>query len=90
MNVGAAKDKFQERTKGLILRVIKLFRTLPREPAAQIIGKQILRSATSVGANYRAACRGRSKAEFISKLGIVVEEMDETAIGWNSWEKPTS
>jgi four helix bundle protein len=51
---------------------------MPRTEEARIIGKQILRSGTSIGANYRAACRSRSKAEFISKLGIVLEESDES------------
>ncbi|MFL6313075.1 MAG: four helix bundle protein [Terriglobales bacterium] len=59
--------------------IVKLFRSLPRSPEAQVIGKQLLRSGTSVGANYRAVCRSRSKAEFIAKLGIVVEEADESA-----------
>jgi four helix bundle protein len=58
--------------------VIRLFRALPHTGEAEVIGKQLLRSATSVGANYRAACRGRSRNEFASKLGIVVEEADES------------
>ena len=66
------------RTKAFALRVIRLVNALPpRNMTAEVIGKQLLRSATSVGANYRAACRGRSKAEFASKLGIVEEEIDE-------------
>jgi four helix bundle protein len=52
--------------------------SLPRNEEARILGKQLLRSGTSIGANYRAACRGRSRAEFIAKLGIVLEESDET------------
>jgi len=56
-----------------------MFRSLPRSPEAQVMGRQLLRSGTSVGANYRAACRSRSKAEFLAKLGIVVEEADESA-----------
>jgi len=55
-----------------------LYRALPRHEEARIIGRQLLRSGTSVGANYRAACRARSKAEFVAKLGIVLEEADET------------
>ncbi|OLE12956.1 MAG: four helix bundle protein [Acidobacteria bacterium 13_1_20CM_4_56_7] len=66
------------RTKEFALQVIKLFRTLPRSEEGRVIGKQILRSGTSIGANYRAACRSRSKAEFISKISIVLEEADET------------
>lgn len=62
----------------MALRVINLTETLPKNMAASVIGKQILRSATSVGANYRAACRARSKADMIAKLKIVEEEADET------------
>lgn len=66
------------RSKQFALRIIQLFRQLPKTDDARIIGKQLLRSATSVGANYRAACRARSQAEFFSKMSIVVEEADET------------
>jgi len=66
------------RTKQFALAIIRLCRTLPRTDEARILGKQLLRSGTSVGANYRAACRARSKAEFIAKLGIVLEESDES------------
>jgi len=66
------------RTKNFAQRVIKLFRALPRTQEARILGTQLLRSSTSIGANYRAACRGRSRAEFVAKLGIVLEEADET------------
>ncbi len=66
------------RTKQFALRVIRLFRSLPHRPEADVIGKQLLRSATSVGANYRAVCRARSDAEFVSKLGVVLEEADES------------
>ena len=75
------KEKTEEllkRTKSFALRIIRLFRSLPRTPEVQIIGKQLLRSGTSVGANYRSACRGRSRAEFASKIGVVLEEADET------------
>jgi four helix bundle protein len=57
-----------------------LFRALPSRPDAQVLGRQLLRSGTSVAANYRAACRGRSKAEFTAKIGIVAEEADETVL----------
>ena len=60
------------------MRVVKLYKALPKTPEAQVMGKQVLRSATSVAANYRAACRARSRAEFVSRLAIVVEEADET------------
>lgn len=68
------------RTKDFALRVIKLVNALPNNPAGRTIGGQLIRSGTSVPANYRAACRGRSKAEFIAKLGIVEEEADESAL----------
>lgn len=76
-----AIDKHQElknRTKAFALRVIKMSDALPRTRASNVITNQILRSATSMAANYRAVGRARSKAEFASKLGIVVEEADET------------
>jgi four helix bundle protein len=60
------------------LRILKLFRALPNCPEARVIGNQLLRSGTSVAANYRAACRARSRREFVFKLGIVEEEADET------------
>jgi len=68
----------KQRTKQFALSIIRLCRTLPASDEARILRKQILRSGTSIGANYRAACRARSKAEFIAKLGIVLEESDET------------
>jgi len=58
--------------------VVRLFRALPHSDEARIFGRQVLRSATSAGANYRAVCRARSYADFVNKLGVVVEEMDET------------
>ena len=68
----------KERTKQFAIRIVRLFRTLPKnEEDARVIGKQVLRSGTSVGANYRAVCRARSTAEFIAKIGIVVEEANE-------------
>ena len=72
------REQFQHRTKQLALRVIKLVEALPRGTTTSIIGRQVLRSATSVGANYRAACRARSTADMIAKLKIVEEEADET------------
>jgi len=67
------------RTKKFVLDSISFYQTLPKTEEARIIGRQFIRSASSVGANYRAACRSRSKAEFYAKLSIVVEEADETA-----------
>jgi four helix bundle protein len=71
-------QQLRDRTKRFAYRVVKLFRSLPRTPEAQIVGKQLFRSATSVAANYRAACNARSKPEFIAKIGVVVEEADES------------
>ena len=72
-------EAFRNRTKKFVVDNIKFFRTLPKTEEAKIIGRQLLRSSSSVGANYRAACRARSQAEFHSKLSIVVEEADESA-----------
>lgn len=72
-------DALKSRTKQFSLRVIRLFKGLPRSEEAKIIGRQVLRSGTSIGANYRAACRVRTSKEFASKIRIVVEEADETA-----------
>jgi four helix bundle protein len=71
-------EKFRQRTKRLALDVIRFSQSLPRSEEASIIKRQLLRSATSVAANYRAACRARSGAEFHAKLSTVVEETDET------------
>jgi four helix bundle protein len=72
-------EQLKERSKKLALRTIKLVDALPRSVAAQVVGRQLLRSATSVGANYRAACRAQSRADFAAKLSIALEEADETA-----------
>jgi len=72
-------DELKKRTKQFSLRVLKLVAALPRTIAGRAIGAQLVRSGTSVGANYRAACRGRSKAEFIAKMGTCEEEADESA-----------
>ncbi|HEY3761330.1 MAG TPA: four helix bundle protein [Verrucomicrobiae bacterium] len=66
------------RTKNFAHRIIRLYVALPKETVAQVLGKQVLRSGTSVGANYREANRARSKAEFISKVGECLKEADET------------
>ena len=71
------KQELQDRTKQFALRVMKVVDALPKTISGRAIGNQLIRSGISVGANYRAACRGRSKAEFVAKLGIVVEEIDE-------------
>lgn len=71
-------EELRDRSKQFALRIIRLDRALPKTDEARILGKQVLRSGTSVAANYRAACRARSRAEFIAKLGTVIEEGDET------------
>jgi four helix bundle protein len=74
----ASLDDLKQRTKQFSLRVIHLCESLPSKPSARVIGNQLLRCATSVGANYRAARRARSNADFVSKIGIVLEEADES------------
>ena len=69
----------RERTKMFALRIIQTFAVLPKTSEAQIVGKQLLRSGTSVGANYREASRARSKLEFISKIGDCLKELDESS-----------
>jgi len=73
------QDELKARTKQFALRVMKLVNALPRSRSGNAIGGQLVRSGTSVGSNYRAACRARSRAEFIAKIGIVEEEADESA-----------
>jgi four helix bundle protein len=73
------KNDLRQRTKEFGLHIIRMFSGLPKTTEAQILGKQILRSGTSVGANYREAYRGRSKAEFVAKCGDSLRELEETA-----------
>ena len=73
------QDELKARTKKFAIRVINLVNALPNTSAGRAIGNQLIRSGTSVGANYRAICRARSTKEFISKLGIVIEEADESS-----------
>src|SRR6058998_934292 len=73
------RDVLQRRMRTLAVSTIQLTGELPRTRAADVIGRQLVRSATSVGANYRSACRARSRREFIAKMGIVEEEADETS-----------
>lgn len=72
------QELLRARTKRFALGIIRLVGTLPPTTAGRVIGRQILESGTSVGANYRAVCRARSEAEFIAKLGLVLEETDES------------
>jgi len=76
--VSTVNEDLRERTKRFAIRILRLYRALPPKEDARVIGRQLLRSGTSVGANYRAACRARSRAEFIAKLGVVLEESDES------------
>jgi four helix bundle protein len=81
MMKGAPKmnpDEMKSRTKEFAKEIVELCRKLPNNREGRLIGNQVFKSGTSIAANYRAACRGRSKAEFVSKLGIVLEEGDET------------
>ena len=71
-------EELKERTKIFALRVIRMSRQLPKTAEAKVISHQLLRSATGTAANYRAACRARSRGEFIAKIGVVLEEADES------------
>jgi four helix bundle protein len=73
-------EELRDRTKIFALRIIRLFRALPVQTDAQVLGKQLLRCGTSVAANYRAVCRARSKAEFIARIGVATEEADEAVL----------
>ncbi len=70
----------KQRTKEFALRVIRMTDALPKRMAADVLGRQLIRSATSVAANYRGACRARSRADFVAKMGIVEEEADESVL----------
>ena len=72
------ENEFKARTKDVALRIIKVVESLPQTRSADVIGKQLLRSGTSIGANYRAACRAKSTADILHKLSIVEEEADES------------
>jgi four helix bundle protein len=73
-------QSLRDRTKQFALRVIRMYGALPKRPEARVMGDQVLRSGTSVAANYREAGRARSKAEFVSKLALVCQELDETLL----------
>src|SRR6266545_7465777 len=72
--------RMQKRTKAFAVQVVKFFAKLPKTDEARVLGRQLLRAGTSVAANYRAVCRAKSQADFISKMGTVVEETDETLL----------
>ena len=73
------EQELKTRTKEFSLRVLRMVEALPKGMIADVLGRQVVRSATSVAANYRAVCRARSRADFVAKLGLVEEEADETA-----------
>jgi four helix bundle protein len=75
--MASQQQDLRDRTKKFAVRIVRVYRALPFKTDAQVLGKQLIRSGTGVAANYRAACRSRSKAEWIAKIGIVVEEADE-------------
>jgi four helix bundle protein len=71
-------EELKQRTKAFALRVIRMSEALPKKMTADVLGRQIVRSATSVAANYRSACRAKSRADFVAKTGLVEEEADES------------
>ena len=73
-------EVLRNRTKSFAVRILRLFRSLPSRVDAQVIGKQLVRSGTSIAANYRACCRARSRDEFAARMGVVVEEADESQL----------
>jgi four helix bundle protein len=73
-------EELKQRTKAFAVRIIKFYKRLPKTDEARVLGRQVLRSGTSVAANYRAVCRAKSQADFISKMGTVLEEADESLL----------
>src|SRR6516225_2938991 len=80
----------RDRTKAFALRVVRMYSTLPKTTEAQVLGKQLLRSGTSIGANYREAYRARSKPEFIANAAILCAKSKRLRIGWNCWSRRRS
>lgn len=80
-------EKMRVRTKAFAVQIVKFYKTLPKTDDARVLGRQVLRSGTSVAANYRAVCRAKSHADFISKMGTVVEEADETLLWLELFEE---
>jgi len=80
-------EKMKKRTKAFAVQIVKFYKNLPKTDEARVLGRQVLRSGTSVAANYRAVCRAKSQADFISKLGTVVEEADETVLWLELFEE---
>jgi four helix bundle protein len=71
-------NQMQGRTKSFAIRIVRMFQRLPKTDEARILGRHVLRAGTAIASNYRAACRSKSRADFVSKLGTAVEEADET------------
>ena len=80
-SMSVQSEQLKERTMQFAVDVLRLIDELPQKTSADVVGRQLAKSATSVAANYRATCNARSRAEFIAKLGVVVEEADES-VGW--------
>lgn len=80
-------EELKRRTKAFAVQVVRFYRSLPKTDEARVLGRQILRAGTSVAANYRAACRAKSKPDFISKMGTVVEESDESLLWLELFEE---
>jgi four helix bundle protein len=76
-------ESMKQRTKQFAINIIKLYRNMPASDDARILGRQLVKAATSVASNYRAVCRARSNREFFAKLSIVVEEAEKASFGWN-------
>jgi four helix bundle protein len=87
MNNFEFAEEMKKRTKAFAIRIIQFYRSLPKTDEACVLGRQILRSGTSVAANYRAVCRAKSRPDFISKLGTVVEESDESLLWLELFEE---
>ena len=86
MNNFEFAETMKKRTKAFAVQIVKFYKTLPKTDEARVLGRQVLRSGTSVAANYRAVCRSKSQADFISKMGTVVEEADETLLWFELFE----
>jgi len=87
MNNFEFSEKMKARTKAFAVQIVKFYKTLPKTDEARVLGRQVLRSGTSVAANDRAVCRAKSQADFISKMGTVVEEADETLLWLELFEE---
>lgn len=80
-------EQMKKRTKAFAVQIIKFYKSLPRTDEARVLGRQLLRAGTSVAANYRAVCRAKSQADFVSKMGTVLEESDESLLWLELFEE---